>query len=122
MSFIRVIVESPYAAPPGTPGQDIIRYINLHKRYLNAAMLDCLKRGEAPFASHRMYTDCLRDSVPAERELGIQAGFAWRTAADRTVVYQDLGISGGMEYGIANSKELKIPIEYRSLEGWDQKK
>ena len=52
---------------------------------------------------------------------GIAAGFAWREVADYTVVYNDLGISKGMEYGIAHAKELGHPIIYRSLgEKWDK--
>ena len=35
------------------------------------AMLDCLKRGEAPFASHLLYTQALDDSDAAHRKLGI---------------------------------------------------
>lgn len=119
MDLIRVIVESPYAGKGDTP-EEVAMHLGINKDYLEAAMRDCLKRGEAPFASHKMYTQCLDDNVPNERELGIQAGFAWRTAATKTVVYEDLGISRGMEYGIANSKKLGIPVEYRSLEGWNK--
>lgn len=111
MGFICVILESPFA------NEDKFLF-ERNKRYLELAMHDCLMRSEAPFASHKMYTQCLDDNIPAQRELGIQAGFAWRTVAVKTVVYQDLGISRGMEYGIAHSKELGIPIEYRSLPGW----
>jgi hypothetical protein len=35
--------------------------------------------------------------------------------AEATVVYQDYGISPGMEYGIKLAKERGIPIEYRSI-------
>lgn len=115
----RVIVESPYAGD-----------IELNLRYLRACMADCLARGEAPFASHGLYTQpgVLDDSDPGEREHGIQAGFAWRSAADATAVYTDLGISRGMDYGIAAAVRLKAAsgftghaIEYRKLgEGWDK--
>jgi hypothetical protein len=111
VGFVCVILESPFA------NRDIFLF-ERNQRYLALAMLDCLKKGEAPFASHGLYPQCLDDNIPEQRELGIQAGFAWRTVAVKTVVYQDLGISRGMEYGIAHSKELKIPIEYRSLPGW----
>src|SRR5262249_60292240 len=38
---------------------------------------DCLQRGEAPLASHLLYTQTgvLDDGIAAERALGIQAGF-----------------------------------------------
>jgi hypothetical protein len=109
--MIRVILESPFA------NQDKVLF-ERNKLYLEEAMRDCLKRGEAPFASHKMYTQCLDDNVPEEREFGIQAGFAWRSVAERTVVYTDLGISKGMQYGIEHATKNNVPIEYRSLDKW----
>ena len=105
----KVIVESPYAGDVAT---------NL--RYLRACMRDCLMRGEAPFASHALYTQpgVLDDSDPEERNHGIQAGFAWREAAEMTVVYTDLGKTRGMVLGIADAIEKGRPVEYRSLEPW----
>ncbi len=105
----RVIVETPYAGD-----------IETNLRYLRACMRDCLLRGEAPFASHAIYTQdgVLRDEDPAEREHGIQAGFAWRQAAELTVVYADLGISRGMQYGIDHATATQSPVEFRSLPGW----
>ena len=107
--MIRVIVESPYAG-------DVARNL----RYLRACMRDCLLRGEAPFASHALYTQpgVLDDEIPEERQLGIESGFAWRALASKTVVYADLGTSKGMLYGIADSKKRGIEVEYRTLEGW----
>ena len=101
-----VILESPYAG-------DIEKNIE----YARACMADCLHRGEAPFASHLLYTQpgVLKDEVPEERKLGIEAGFEWRKVAKLTVVYTDMGISSGMKWGIKNSEKLGIPIEYRSL-------
>lgn len=52
-------------------------------------MLDALDRGEAPYASHLLYTQMLDDTIPAERELGIKAGFAWGDGV-RRVYYSDL--------------------------------
>lgn len=107
-----VIIESPFAGD-----------IELNQRYLRACMRDCLLREEAPFASHGLYTQpgVLDDGVPSERTLGIQAGFAWRAAADRTVVYEDLGVSSGMLAGIADSYAKGIPVHYRKLGPfWDK--
>lgn len=77
-------------------------------------------RGEAPYASHLLYTQqgVLDDTIPAEREHGIQAGFAWRQVAQKTVVYTDLGISRGMEYGLLDATKRGCPIEMRTLPGW----
>lgn len=103
-----VIIESPYAG-------DVERNI----AYLRAAMRDCLLRGEAPYASHALYTQpgVLRDDVPEERRLGIEAGFAFRPLAAKTVVYSDLGMSAGMKLGITDAEAVGRPIEYRTL-GW----
>lgn len=101
-----VILESPYAGD-----------IEKNLAYLRACMRDCLQRGEAPFASHGLYTQpgVLEDTVPAEREHGIQAGFAWRPWATRTVVYTDRGLSRGMELGIAHAQRLHQPVVFRQL-------
>lgn len=110
MSFRRVIIESPYAGN-----------VTLNLRYLRAAMRDCVLRGESPYASHALLTQegVLRDEDPSERKLGIEAGFAWRGVADATIVYTDLGYSGGMKWGIKAAEEMGHPIEYRTIPGWD---
>lgn len=115
-----VIVESPFAGD-----------IEKNLRYLRACLRDCLKRGEAPYASHAIYTQpgVLDDGDPGERDHGIGAGFAWRAVADATVVYTDLGVSGGMGYGLRAAAALiekdingRHVIEYRELgEGWEER-
>lgn len=106
----RVIIETPYAGN-----------IERNLRYLRACMHDSLVRGEAPFASHGLYTQpgVLRDEMPEERTSGIHVGFAWREVAELTAVYTDLGTSNGMNYGIADAKRIGCAIEYRQLgEEW----
>lgn len=106
----RVIVESPYAG-------DIERNV----AYARAAVRDCILRGEAPIASHLLFTQpsILDDAKPEERALGIEAGLAWGKVADATVVYVDLGISDGMKIGIVRANLEYRLVEFRSLEGWD---
>jgi hypothetical protein len=101
-----VIVESPYAG-------EVERNIT----YARACLHDCLLRGLAPFASHLLYTQpgVLDDNVPAERSLGIIAGLAWGSQAERTVVYVDHGISGGMRQGIRHAVDDMRAIEFRVL-------
>lgn len=102
----RVVLESPYSG-------DVERNL----RYGRACMRDCLMRGEAPIASHLLYTQegVLNDDDPLERSMGIAAGFDWNEKADAVVVYQDYGISRGMEEGIAFAKSRGIPVIYRNL-------
>lgn len=102
-----VIIESPYAGD-----------VEHNLAYLRAAIRDCLLRGEAPFASHGLYTQGLDDTIPEERERGIQAGFAFRDVSDYTVVYTDLGVSPGMQLGIDHSHSKSIPVKFRSLPEW----
>ena len=102
-----VLVESPFAGD---------RERNI--RYLKAAMFDCIERGEAPFASHLLYTQFLDDDVPEERAAGIESGLAWGKHAYQTVVYYDLGISGGMEIGIERAESEGRTVEHRSLVEW----
>ncbi len=99
-----VIVESPFA------GAD--------PRYLRDCLRDCIARGESPYASHGLLPGALDDADPEQRRRGIDAGFAWRLYADRTVVYTDLGISRGMQAGIEHAQSMDHPIEYRSLSEW----
>lgn len=104
-----VIIESPFAG-------DIEKNIE----YARACLRDSLLRGEAPFASHLLYTQpgVLRDEVPEERVHGIAAGFEWRALAQKTVVYTDLGITPGMEKGVAHAAATGSIIEYRTLGTW----
>jgi hypothetical protein len=83
----RVIIESPYAGE-----------IEANVAYARAAMRDSLNRGEAPIASHLLYTQpgILRDENTEERQWGIDAGLAWREAADLIAFYVDRGWSTGM--------------------------
>lgn len=101
-----VILESPYAGD-----------IEANLTYLRACMRDCLLRGEAPFASHGLYTQpgVLDDDLPHDRARGIRAGFAWRKLTAKTVVYTDRGISGGMRYGVEHARDIGHPVEYREL-------
>lgn len=120
-----VIIESPFAGKGDTP-EERARNTERNKRYLHRCIQDCLRRGESPYGSHRMLTAALDDMKPEERDLGIRAGFAWRTRADATVIYTDHGISSGMRYGIEDAvrerdARLYVPtrgqhaIEYRTI-------
>jgi hypothetical protein len=97
-----VIIESPYAGD-----------VETNVAYARAAVRDSLLCGEAPIASHLLYTQpgILDDAISSERQHGIDAGLAWRTVAQATVVYTDLGVTKGMKYGIAAGRG-----------GWDSRR
>ena len=101
-----VILESPFAGD-----------VEANVAYARAAMADCLRRGEAPIASHLLYTQpgVLDDDVPAERALGIEAGLAWGRVADAAVFYIDRGWSKGMLAALERHRSEGRPVEERSL-------
>lgn len=108
--MFRVILESPYSSE-----DDAV--IERNSTYARACVKDSLLRGEAPLASHLLYTQpgILNDRDRNERAHGINAGHAWIRSADAVVVYIDLGISEGMLAGVAIADFCKIPVEYRKL-------
>lgn len=113
MDFIKVILESPYSGD-----------VETNVRYARACVRDSLKRGEAPLASHLLYTQdgILDDTVPEERDLGIGAGLAWLKEADKHVFYVDRGLSGGMRDAMkALYDEGEAVPELRTLGGeWSE--
>lgn len=106
-----VIIESPFAAE--TPKQAA-----LHIAYARAALRDSLMRGEAPFASHLLYTQpsVLDDKDPLQRFVGIEAGLAWGVMADTVAVYEDLGVSPGMRLGISAAEKRGASVFHRRLD------
>ena len=102
----RVIIESPYAG-------DIER----NTLYARRAMRDSIERGEAPLASHLLYTqpNILDENNPAERKLGIECGFAWWNIADKIIFYTDYGTSPGMEAALERAINQNKPFIYRTI-------
>lgn len=101
-----VIVESPYAGE-----------VELNVEYARGALADCLARGEAPYASHLLYTQpgVLDDLKPEERKLGIEAGLAFGDVCNLSAVYVDRGWSSGMAYGVERARKARRPLEIRTL-------
>ena len=99
-----VIIETPYSGD-----------VEANTAYAQACLLDSLRRGEAPIASHLLHTQVLDDMQPDERSLGIEAGLAWYRVGTKCVVYTDRGISGGMKMGIDRAGLHDVAVEYRSI-------
>lgn len=119
-------------------------------RYLRALAREAFSRGFVPFASHALYPQWLDDNDAQERETGMNAGFffarmfdCWNKhttgspafkavhpedyepavppEATQVFVGIDLGISSGMEAGLALHREKGRTITEISLgEGWDK--
>lgn len=104
-----VIVESPYAGN-----------IEFNVNYARRCITDCLRRGEAPIASHLLYTQqgILRDDKASERKMGIEAGVAWKRAAEYSIFYTDQGWSHGMLIGLNTLvRDRNTRFRIRSLDG-----
>lgn len=113
-----VILESPYAG-------DVKRNVD----YAWRCVIDSCRRGEAPFASHLLYTFAVDTSRYAReghgggddpehwltREAGLQRCEAWRRVAAKTVFYVDLGWSSGMLRAMAHAEQLGQTVEIRTL-------
>ena len=101
-----VIIESPYAGA-----------VKHNLMYARECMRDSLSRGEAPIASHLLYTQpsILDDSNPKERQLGIEAGLAWRKVAELAVFYVDKGWSEGMTAAKQLYDKEGFPYEVRQM-------
>jgi hypothetical protein len=60
----------------------------------------------------------LADNDPEQRTLGMNAGFSWLGVADASAVYVDLGVTDGMQTGIAKAQAIGVPVVYRKLIDW----
>jgi hypothetical protein len=102
------IVESPYKATAHYTAEQ-------HRLYLLHAIEDCLRRGEAPYASHHLIPEILDDDDHVERAFGIKCGLAWGMHADLVAVYSDLGVGDGMKDAIEHYSRIGKRIEWRKL-------
>jgi hypothetical protein len=102
---IRVAIESPCNAPTHDGIEDNLRYAR-------RCMLDSLRRGEAPYASHLLYTQVLDDLDADERRQGMRAGATWTEHAEIVAVYADRGVSSGMQASIdaANARGQRVEM------------
>jgi hypothetical protein len=84
---ILTIIESPYAGD-----------VEKNVEYARHCVHNSLLLGEAPIASHLLYTQkgILDDNIPEERRMGIDAGLEWIRVAEQVVYYVDNGWSDGM--------------------------
>jgi hypothetical protein len=102
----RVILESPFAG-------DIQKNIE----YARKCVKDSLSKGEAPIASHLLYTQegILNDDIEEERMWGINAGLAWKEVANLHAFYIDYGISSGMQYALDYAIKNNIEVIFRKI-------
>lgn len=115
-SNVVVFVESPFSGN-----------IDHNTRYAMACSIECsVVRGEMPYASHLQMTQHPRAPqvfVPdyddqwdtLTREQAIEMSQRMRVRCDKTVFYEDLGWSTGMQQAKVYCEEHKLPYEVRKL-------
>lgn len=106
--MLLVIIESPCKAT------SIAQQLR-NRKYAIKCMLDSIDKGEAPFAAHLLYPQILTEETVDDKNVGIKLGLQWGEKAAKTIVYQDLGITSEMNYGIRNAFRHGRPIEYRNI-------
>lgn len=102
----RVVIESPYAG-------DVDRNVEYARRCVHHS----IHQNEAPLASHLLYTQpgILNDNTPIERQVGMEAGWAWIRYSDALVAYCDYGITPGMQRAMEIAAYMGLPIERRNI-------
>jgi len=100
----QVLLESPYAGD-----------VDANVEYARLALKNSIDRGEAPLASHLLYTQVLDDKDPKQRTTGIDCGKAWLIGCDAVVFYCDRGWSPGMSAMRELCVRLRKPMEERLI-------
>lgn len=110
-----VIIESPY-------GSDDPIEVLKNETYLRAVLRFCLLRGQAPFASHGLYTlpGVLDDRNGDQRKRGMKAGFAVAELFKKRIFFTQRGISSGMVDGANEARKLNQTIESEIIPNWGE--
>jgi hypothetical protein len=109
-----VLMESPFRG-------NNYSSVELNVDYGRLCLHDCLIKGEAPFASHLLYTlpKVLNDKIPQERKMGMEAGWEIGKRADLSAVYVDLigdwSHFEGIAKGVVRAIQERRPVEFRNL-------
>lgn len=94
--------------------------IAAHIEYAKELTREALLYGHCAIAPHLYITDCLDDSDPEERQIGLETALEILARCDAVIVGQRFGISEGMAAEIAEAKKLGIPVFYRKKEVGDE--
>jgi hypothetical protein len=98
--MIPCIIESPFRGANKAEEQR-------NRAYLEKCLRRAIRLGYTPYASHKMLTDALNDSLDRERELGMMAGIEMAVlllkSSESTRVF--FAIDYGESDGMKRSKE-----------------
>lgn len=114
--MIRVVIESAFGRNVDGSRCTSAEYAR-NARYLDRCIRDSLERGEAPYASHGFFPapGRLDDTDLTQRAQGIATGQEWARVAALIAVYNDHGITEGMQSSLNLHEARGIPIEFRSI-------
>jgi hypothetical protein len=94
---------SPYRAKDEA---ELDRNIDYAQEITRKALL----AGYAPITPHLYLTQCLNESIPEERDIGMAAGLNLMKQCDFVVVGIRYGVSEGMERELQEAERLKLDI------------
>lgn len=98
---------SPYRA---ATKEEVEKHIEYAKELTSTVLL----HGQSAVTPHLYITNCLDDSDPEERKLGLEASLEILKKCDVVFVGQKFGISEGMAVEIKEAEKLGIPVFYRN--------
>lgn len=85
-----------------------------HIKYAKELTKEVLLNGDSAITPHLYITNCLDDSDPKERCLGLSSAIALLQKCDAVIIGQRFGISEGMAAEIKEAEKCGIPVIY-----WD---
>lgn len=91
------------------------RSLGQHIDYAKAACRAVFEEGDHPFAPHLLYPSFLNDHNADHRRWGIEAGLTILSACDQLSVFNELGVSSGMQQEIDFATQRTIPVVFRNL-------
>jgi hypothetical protein len=115
-----VCLESPFKPSDADVEQYAGRYsraelLRQNLVYARMLLLNSLLRGEAPTASHLLYTQVWSEN-PELRANGIKAGIEFHNRCDLVALGVDLGVSSsGMKLAQDNARLIGVALERRAI-------
>lgn len=82
--------------------------IKRNKQYARSITLRAIQDGYAPITPHLYITECLNDSEPIRRDLGLTVALELLNKCDVIYVGTKYGISNGMETEIFKARRLGL--------------
>lgn len=100
----RIFICSPFR-------HELLSRTFAHRQYARDLCRFCIEQGHAPFASHLLYPQFLKDSDAVERSQGIQAALTFLSTCQELWFGAGFGITEGMRDEIFHANySIGIPV------------